>query len=76
MKTVPMLPGEEALCAWIQSVLDAAYVDPQVKQWLKEIANESEKDLITPLKQWQHIGRTAGNGWNSPVNNAEWARTT
>jgi len=28
--------------------------------------------MITPLFQWRYNGRSAGNGWNSPVNNAEW----
>ncbi len=28
--------------------------------------------MITPLFQWRYNGRSAGNAWNSPVNNAEW----
>jgi hypothetical protein len=28
--------------------------------------------MITPFLQWRYDGRAAGNGWNSPVNNAEW----
>ena len=28
--------------------------------------------MITPLFAWRYNGRPAGNGWNSPVNNAEW----
>ena len=28
--------------------------------------------MITPSLQWRLNGRAAGNGWNSPVNNAEW----
>jgi len=72
MKQVPPLPGEEALYNWIGSVLDAAANDPQIKQTLKEIAIGAERELITPLFQWRYNGRPAGNGWNSPVNNAEW----
>ena len=72
MKSVPPLPGEEALYGWISSVLDAAAKNPDHKQWLKEIANATEKDIITQLRPWVRVGRSAGNGWNSPVNNAAW----
>jgi hypothetical protein len=27
---------------------------------------------VAPLTQWKFNGRSAGNGWNSPVNNAQW----
>jgi len=72
MKQVPPLPGEEALYAWIGSVLDAAAKDPEVKKTLKETAAEIEREMITPFLQWRYNGRPAGNGWNSPVNNAGW----
>jgi hypothetical protein len=72
MKQVPPLPGEEALYNWIGSVLEAAAKDPEIKQTLKETAVAAEREMITPLFQWRHNGRSAGNGWNSPVNNAEW----
>ena len=72
MKSVPPLPGEEALYGWISSVLVAAAKNPDHKQWLKNIANAAEKDMITQFRQWVRVGRSAGNGWNSPVNNAAW----
>ena len=72
LKNVPPLPGEEALYKWIASVLDAAAQDPQIKQTLKETAIETDKELFTSFLQWKHVGRPAGNGWNSPVNNANW----
>jgi hypothetical protein len=72
MKAVPPLPGEEALYKWIGSVLDAAAKDPAVKQALVEAAVAADKELITPFFQWRYNGRPAGNGWNSPVNNARW----
>jgi hypothetical protein len=28
--------------------------------------------VIAPFFQWRNNGRPAGNGWNSPVNNAQW----
>jgi hypothetical protein len=72
MKSVPPLPGEEALYNWIGSVLDAAAKDPEVKKTLTETAAAAESELIQPFFQWRHNGRSAGNGWNSPVNNAQW----
>jgi hypothetical protein len=72
MKQVPPMPGEEALYKWIGSVLDAAAKDPVIKKALTESAVAAESGLITPLFQWSNNGRAAGNGWNSPVNNAQW----
>ena len=72
MKSVPPLPGEEGLYNWIGSLLAAAAKDPQIKQTLKETAVASEHELIDPFLQWRYNGRPAGNGWNSPVNNAKW----
>ena len=72
MGKVPPMPGEEALYASIQSVLDAAEKDPQIKKFLKDTAVAAEGELIAPLFQWRYNGAPAGNGWNSPVNSARW----
>jgi hypothetical protein len=72
MKQVPPLPGEEALYKWIGSVIEAAAKDPAVAETLKQTAVAAEHEMITPFLQWRYNGRPAGNGWNSPVNNAEW----
>jgi hypothetical protein len=72
MKQVPPLPGEEALYKWIGSVTEAAAKDPDVADTIKQGAVAAEREMITPLLQWSNNGRPAGNGWNSPVNNAEW----
>jgi hypothetical protein len=72
MKQVPPLPGEEALYAWIGSVLEAATKDREIKETLIETAVVAEREMITPFLKWRYNGRPAGNGWNSPVNNAEW----
>ncbi len=72
MKAIPPLPGEESLYGMIQSVLDAAAKDPKVKEVLVQTAIASEKDLISPLFQFQNNGRPIGNGWNSPSNGARW----
>ena len=72
MAAVPPLPGEEALYASIQQVLDAAKTDSDVKKALLEVAIETEKDVIGPLFLWKHNGIPAGNGWNRSANNAQW----
>ena len=72
MKLVPPLPGEEALYGWIGSVLDAAAKDPRVKTLLQDTAVAAERDLIAPLFKWSNNGAPAGNGWNSPLDNARW----
>jgi hypothetical protein len=72
MKLVSPLPGEEALYAWITSVWEAAAKDPAMKQALLESFIAADKEIIAPLFQWKFNGKNAGNGWNSPVNNAKW----
>jgi hypothetical protein len=72
MKSVPPLPGEQALYEMIHSVLDAAAKDAKVKKTLTETAIAAEREMIDPFLQWRYNGRPAGNGWNSPINNAEW----
>ena len=44
MKSVPPLPGEEALYEWIGSVLDAAAKDPTIKKTLTETAVAAERE--------------------------------
>jgi hypothetical protein len=39
---------------------------------LVEAAVAAEHDLIEPFLQWRYNGKPAGNGWNSPINNAKW----
>ena len=72
MNSVPPLPGEEALYNQISSVLEAAANDPKVKQTLTSAAVAAESDMIDPFFFWRNNGRAAGNGWNSPVNGAQW----
>ncbi len=72
MKLVSPLPGEEAIYNWINSVFDAAAINPEVKKDLIASFIAADKELIAPLTQWKYNGRPAGNGWNSPINNAQW----
>ena len=72
MKLVPPLPGEEALYGWINSVFAAAEKDPATKTALVESFVSADKGLIAPMFEWKYNGTSAGNGWNSPKNNAQW----
>jgi len=72
MKLVAPLPGEEALYGWITSVFEAAAKDPATKQALVESFVAADKEIIGPMFEWKYNGRPAGNGWTSPVNNAQW----
>lgn len=72
IRMVPPMPGEEALYGMIQSVLDAAARDPQIKATLVQTAVAAEEELIKPLFQFRNNGRPVGNGWTSPPNAARW----
>jgi len=62
MKSVPPLPGEEALYNWIGSMLEAAAKDSNIMQSLKETAADADREMIAPFLQWHYNGRSAGNG--------------
>jgi hypothetical protein len=72
MRLVPPLPGEEALYGWITGVFEAAARDPATRKTLVESFVSADKELVAPLLRWHYSGRSAGNGWNSQVNNAQW----
>jgi hypothetical protein len=72
LQAVPPLPGEEALYGTIQSVLDAAGRDPQIKTALVQSAVAADQELIAPLFEFHNNGRPVGNGWTSPPNGARW----
>src|SRR5258707_4091831 len=65
MKSVPPLPGEEALYNWIGSLLEAATNDPAIKKTLQETALAAEREFIDPFFQWRNNRRPSGKGWNS-----------
>jgi hypothetical protein len=69
---VPPLPGEEALYGMINSLLDAAAKNPDIKATLQQTAAAAEQELITPLFAFHNNGRPVGNGWTSPPNGARW----
>lgn len=72
LKTVPPLPGEEALYGQIAALLAAAEKNPEIKKAITGAAQELDDKLIKDFLLWKYNGKPAGNGWNRSVNNAEW----
>ena len=71
MKMVPPRPGEEAIYGTIQSVLDAAAKDPQIKATLNETAAAAARTTrppSPPWRSWTRCGRRIPNAttWHSP----------
>jgi hypothetical protein len=67
---VPPLAGEESLYAWVGSILEAAERDPSVKDILKRVAQEADRELIAPIFQFRNVGVPAQHGWTTPKNGA------
>jgi hypothetical protein len=72
MKSVPPLPGEEALYSMIESVLASAAKNPEIQATLVQTGVAAERDLIKPLFDFRNNGLPVGNGWTSPPNGARW----
>jgi len=53
-------------------VFAAAAKDPATKEALIASFVAADKELIAPLFQWKFNGLSAGNGWNTQDNNAQW----
>jgi hypothetical protein len=70
LKEVPPLPGEEALYASFQSVLDAASKSPKLHAALVACAVEADKNLITPLFQFHNSGLPLAHHWTTIKNGA------
>lgn len=71
LNKVPPLPGEEALYAQFRQLVDIGKKEPQVRKWMDEAAEQTDKTVIADFFKWQHNGVPAGNGWNRSKNNAE-----
>lgn len=70
LKEVPPLPGEEALYANLQSVLDAAATDPKLHATLVASAVEADNSLITQLFQFHNSGLPLAYHWTTINNGA------
>jgi hypothetical protein len=70
LQEVSPLPGEEALYASFQSILDAASKDPKLHAALVASAVEADKNLITPLFQFHNSGLPLPYHWTTIKNGA------
>jgi len=70
LKEVSPQPGEEALYAWFQSLLDAAAKDPKIKATMTQAAVAADNGILKELHQFRYAGVPVQNGWTSPVNGA------
>lgn len=70
LKETTPLPGEEALYANIQSILDAAKKDPKLHTALVAAANDAEKNIVTPLFQFHNYGIPLPHNWTTQNNGA------
>lgn len=71
LKEVPPLPGEDALYANMQSVLDAASKDPRLHAALVAAANDADKNIVTPLFQFHNYGIPLPHNWTTQNNGAK-----
>ncbi|TNV11491.1 DUF1254 domain-containing protein [Buttiauxella sp. B2] len=71
LEKVPPLPGEEAMYAQFHHLVEAGKKDPQIRQWMNESAENTEKAVIAEFFKWKNNGVPAGNGWNRSKNNAQ-----
>ncbi len=69
LKDVPPMPGEEAMYAQFEALVDAADKDPELKKRLVEIAHETEKGAVQELMWFDNVGTQLPNYWTQPRNN-------
>lgn len=61
---VPPLPGEDALYAWIRSVLDAAGRDPKIATTLKQAAIDADA-AVRELFEFRNYGIPVAHHWTT-----------
>jgi len=67
---VPPRPGEEAVYAWVRSLLDAAAADPKVADQLTAAAADADARLLGDLFQFRNIGLPLPGHWSTQRNGA------
>ena len=67
---VPARPGEEALYAWIRSLLDAAATNDHTADQLTAAAVNANNGLVADLFQFRNLGIPTGHHWSTQHNGA------
>lgn len=68
---VPPMPGEEALYAWIRSLLTASNEDPDIAAAIRQVAIDSDAEIMKVIHSYDYAGVPIANGWVAPMNGAE-----
>ncbi|MFK4872391.1 DUF1254 domain-containing protein [Novosphingobium sp. ZW T3_23] len=68
---VPPMPGEEALYAQFRALLDAAAADQKIADTLRQVAIDTDRDIVQVIHDYNYAGVPVANGWVAPVNGAE-----
>lgn len=71
IKEVPPQPGEEALYAQINGLLDAITRNPKLKAVAVRAAADAEENLVKPLFQFINVGYPVKNNWTTQRNGAQ-----
>jgi len=67
---VPARPGEEALYAWVRSLVEAIESDPHVAEIATAAAHEANDGLVADLFQFRNIGLPLEHHWSTQHNGA------
>ena len=70
MAEVPARPGEEAVYAWVASLLEAAAADPKIADQLAAVAADADAGLLADLFQFRNIGLPLPGHWSTQHNGA------
>ena len=70
MAEVPARPGEEAVYAWVESLLEAAAADPEIAGQLTAAAADADAGLLADLFQFRNIGLPLPGHWSTQRNGA------
>jgi hypothetical protein len=70
LELCPPLPGEEAIYALPRSVLAAADDDRDLREALREAAEEADESLVRPLLEFRNFGVPLPHNWTTVVNSA------
>ncbi|OED44949.1 hypothetical protein ACH42_06185 [Endozoicomonas sp. (ex Bugula neritina AB1)] len=69
LRDVPPMPGEEAMYAQFQALIEEAEKNPALKKELAGIARDTEKNIIQPLMWFDNVGAELDHYWTQPQNN-------
>lgn len=65
MGEVPPRPGEQAVYAWITSLLDAAAADPHLGDLIRAEATDTNATLLHDLFEFRNIGIPINDHWST-----------